>query len=99
MSDQRPADKRPTADERRVAGMRVTPTREEMEQEHQERLETMNNPPQPTPTQEEADAMMEGAYPSEAPPEGETPEAKEAREARRRRRDMKPEAGAEYKTR
>ena len=96
MSDQRPADKRPTADERRVAGMRVTPTREEMERGHQERLETVNNPPQPTPTQEEADAMMIGAYQQEPGPDA-PPEVREAHA--RRRRDMKPEAGAEYKTR
>jgi hypothetical protein len=95
-AEQHPADKRPTPDERRVAGTVRTPTREEMEQDHADRLETINNPPTPTPTQAEADAMMEGAY-----EQGATVATEEAARERRERetRDMKPQAGADYKTR
>jgi hypothetical protein len=75
--------------------MQPTPTREEVQEQHQERLETMDNPPTPTPTQEEADVMLQGAYAQEQP----VSEADAAAAEERRQRDMRPEAGAEYKTR
>jgi hypothetical protein len=76
-----------------------TPTQEEANQQHQERVASMDNPEPPTPTQEEADALKDAAYLPEPGPDD--PAAHEAHEARRaRRRDMKPEAGsADYKTR
>jgi hypothetical protein len=78
------------ADERRRAAMEQHPTPEEAKESYEERLEAMDNPPTPTPTQDEADAMKTGAV------EGQTPEA----QARgRQQRDMKPEERAGYKTR
>jgi hypothetical protein len=92
-SEQRSAQERRQAtsgDERRRAAMQPSPTPEEAKESYEERLETMDNPPTPSPTQEEADAMKTGEYASS--------EAHEAR-AKRQQRDMKPEERAGYRTR
>jgi hypothetical protein len=83
-----------TLDEQRRAAMRPVPTREEMEAAHKERLAMIENPPLPLPTQEEADAMKEGAY-EQAQAD---PEAQQASSAKKER-DMKPAPGGEYQTR
>jgi hypothetical protein len=65
--------------------MQSTPTPEVAKEQYEERLETLNNPETPTPTQVEADAMKTGEYVI-------------SRETQRR--DMRPEAEREpYKTR
>ena len=98
----RSADKRPTPDERRVAGTGLTPSREEMEQDHAARVDSINNPPQPSPTQAEADAMMEGTYEQPGAPPADDAAARERRqrEEEQRQRDMRPQPGQPgYQTR
>jgi ribosomal protein L12E/L44/L45/RPP1/RPP2 len=65
----------------------------------EETVAEMNNPPVPTPTQAEADALLEGEPASEAM--GRANETEEQRQAReKQQRDMKPGASPEpYRTR
>jgi hypothetical protein len=87
-------------------------TREEREEAHRQSVEALSSPETPTPTQEEADAIKEGAVTGNPPPEG-TPVAgeteaqrrtraeREAKEQRdREQRDVKPgETRSGYQTR
>ena len=62
-----------------------------------ERVERMSSPEQPTPTQEEADAIKEGRYDASAP-EGQRVKTREE-VAEQQRRAMQPQTGSEYTTR
>jgi hypothetical protein len=90
------SDKQPTLDERRRSAAQPGPTLEEREAQHSERLATLDDPPTPTPTQDEADAMKMGT--SQLEP-GASPEETEEARIQREQRDMKPETRADYKTR
>jgi len=84
-------------------------TREEREEAHRQSVEAMSAPEQPTPTQEEADAIKEGAMTGEAPPppearanetEAQRKERTEREAKERQQRDVKPnEARSGYQTR
>lgn len=73
---------------------------------HQQSVEALSAPEQPTPTQAEADAMKEHAIEGEAPAAPETEAQRKEREQRERdrkpdeRRDVKPDASRTgYQTR
>jgi len=80
--------------------------RQTREEAHQRSVEALSSPEQPTPTQEEADAIKEGALGQEPPPPEGTPvageteaqrrtrterEARERAERERQQRDVKPD--------
>jgi len=80
--------------------------RQAREEAHQRSVEALSNPEQPTPTQEEADAIKEGAMSggleaqpkTTQPPENETAEQRKERTEReakerteRRERDQRPD--------
>ena len=66
-------------------------------------MESLNSPPQPTPTQEEADALKEGEPAGEPPPqarEGETAQQRREREQKEREekeREAKAKQQAEHR--
>jgi hypothetical protein len=90
------SDKKRAADERRRTAMQPTPTPDEAKTQYEERLETMNAPETPTPTQAEADALKAAAeQPGGEAREGETPEAREARQQREARETPEERAARE----